>query len=67
MTPLKSSFQVLAEDEMVICKELTQGKLLDDVAWLAKLHGEKMARKVSADKLFPDSLCEVKFVSIFSE
>jgi hypothetical protein len=37
---------------------LAQGKLLDDISWLSKMHGESVARKAKAELKFPDKLCE---------
>ena len=33
------------------CKPLTEGKLLDDVSWIAFMHAEAVARKSKADRL----------------
>lgn len=41
-----------------ICTPLTKGKLLDDIAWLGKVHGESVARRAKAEIGFPDKLCE---------
>lgn len=41
-----------------VCQPLTEGKLLDDVAWLAKMHGESVVRKAKAELKFPDKLCQ---------
>ncbi len=41
-----------------LCQPLVQGKLLDDIAWLAKVHGESIDRKVKGEVRFPDRLCE---------
>jgi len=32
--------------------------MLDDIAWLAKVHGESVQRKAKAELRFPDKLCE---------
>lgn len=52
--------QRLEEKYDAICRGLISGKLIDDIAWLAKIHGEKIERKVVSNMLFADSLCEVK-------
>jgi hypothetical protein len=41
-----------------VCQPMTQGKLLDDIAWLAKMHGESVVRKAKAELKFPDKLCQ---------
>lgn len=40
------------------CTPLTEGKLLDDIAWLTKVHGESIERKAKGEMKFPDKLCE---------
>lgn len=37
---------------------MTKGKLLDDIAWLAKVHEESIVKKAKAELRFPDKLCE---------
>lgn len=41
-----------------LCEPLVRGKLLDDIAWLAKVHGESIERKTKGEVRFPDKLCE---------
>jgi hypothetical protein len=41
-----------------VCEPLVTGKLLDDIAWLTKVHGEAIDRKVKGEVRFPDKLCE---------
>eukprot|EP01038_Epipyxis_sp_PR26KG_P011867 gene11867-15883_t len=41
-----------------ICRDMTKGKLLDDIAWLAKVHGESVIKRAKAEVAFPDKLCE---------
>jgi hypothetical protein len=33
--------------------------MLDDIAWLAKVHGERIEKKTVSNALFADSMCEV--------
>ena len=41
-----------------LCTPLAQGKLLDDIAWIAKVHSEALLRQVRGELLFADRLCE---------
>ncbi len=41
-----------------ICKPLVEGKLLDDISWLAKVHGESIAKRAKGEQKFEDKLCE---------
>ena len=41
-----------------LCTPLAQGKLLDDIAWVAKVHSEALLRQVRGELLFADRLCE---------
>ena len=50
--------QTLAPHYREVCLELTKGKLLDDISWLAKVHSESVLRKAKAEQAFPDKLCE---------
>lgn len=50
--------QQLEPDYQEICKELTEGKLLDDISWLAKVHGESIVRKAKGELKFSDKLCQ---------
>ncbi|RYH31181.1 hypothetical protein EON65_03185 [archaeon] len=35
-----------------------QGKVLDDISWLAKVHGESVIKKARGELKFSDKLCE---------
>jgi hypothetical protein len=35
-----------------------KGKLLDDIAWLSKVHEEGIKKRAKAELRFPDKLCE---------
>jgi hypothetical protein len=50
--------QTLAPHYREVCLQLTRGKLLDDIAWLGKVHSESVVRKAKAEQAFPDKLCE---------
>jgi len=41
-----------------LCKPLTEGKLLDDLAWIAKVHSEALLRQARGEVGFPDKMCE---------
>ena len=41
-----------------LCAPLGEGKLLDDVAWIAKVHSEALLRQVRGEVSFADKLCE---------
>ena len=41
-----------------LCSQLTTGKLLDDIAWLAKVHSESIVAKKKGEMRFQDTLCE---------
>ena len=43
---------------MQLCEPLSQGKLLDDVAWIAKVHSEAPLRQARGEVGFADTLCE---------
>jgi hypothetical protein len=42
----------------VLCRDLVKGKLLDDIAWLSKVHEEGIKKRAKAELRFPDKLCE---------
>lgn len=41
-----------------VCRDLIHGKVLDDIAWLAKVHGESVIKKARGELKFSDKLCE---------
>mmetsp|Transcript_32646 Transcript_32646/g.71827 ORF Transcript_32646/g.71827 Transcript_32646/m.71827 type:complete len:87 (+) Transcript_32646:1076-1336(+) len=50
------------------CQPLVQGKMLDDVAWLAKVHHESILRQAKAELAFPDKLCqEIDFCEAYMD
>eukprot|EP01039_Chlorochromonas_danica_P011107 gene11106-12374_t len=48
----------LEPDYQEVCKEMIEGKLLDDISWLAKVHGESIVRKAKGELKFSDKLCQ---------
>ena len=38
---------------------MVQGKMSDDIAWMASLHGESMINKVKDERHFADYMCQV--------
>lgn len=48
----------LAPAMHALCAPLAEGTLLDDVAWIAKMHSEALARKAKGEVGFADKLCE---------
>lgn len=40
------------------CLPLIRGKMLDDIAWLAKVWGESVAKRAKGEQRFGDKLCE---------
>ncbi len=41
-----------------LCQALVSGSALDDVAWIAFMHSENIARKGKTERVFADSMCE---------
>ena len=41
-----------------MCRKLIKGKLLEDIAWLSKVHEESIAKKSKAELRFPDKICQ---------
>jgi len=41
-----------------MCRELSNGPLQSDIAWLAYMHAESIPRRKKVNKLFTDQLCE---------
>jgi len=41
-----------------VCTPLTNGALLDDISWIAKVHGELLLKKPKGEILFADKMCE---------
>ncbi len=46
------------EEYAPICQPLVEGKLLDDISWLAKVHDESVARRAKGEQKFEDKLCQ---------
>jgi hypothetical protein len=48
----------LPQDLTPTCAQLAQGKLLDDISWISKVHSEALIRKAKAEVSFADALCQ---------
>lgn len=48
----------LPHDLTPTCAQLAQGKLLDDISWISKVHSEALIRKAKAEVSFADALCQ---------
>jgi len=47
----------LPDAERALCKDMTSGSGLDEIAWLAKLNGEAVERHAISESTFPEKLC----------